>query len=488
MNVKCFTGRTSREAMTLVRGAFGHDAVILSTKPFPGGVEILAMAPESVAALERVAGTPAPPQLPAALHLTANPINSSLTQGSTTTSDPGQDAERLAMSTLSFQDYVRERMIRRQLSAAGRLEAVPEPAPQLAASLGQTAAKPTAEPGFEAPRSARRRKLKSAAREKQEGEIDGLGLDQRQIMNELRAMRSVLEDRLDALAFMGKLQRSPERSRMVHRLLDCGFSPALVRKLASGIPDDCRDEDERAARLLAHNLRTNLNGQGLEDVGGIYAMIGATGVGKTTSTAKLAAACAARYGAASLGLITLDSYRLGAHEQLRAYGRILGVPVHMAHDRTALEDLLELLSSKKMVIIDTVGLAQRASRTSELLELIEHPRINKLLVVNAASQGETIEDVVAAYHASACRGVVLSKIDEAVKLGPAVDALIRHRLEVLAVANGQRVPEDWHRLSSQALVHRALRHGSGSTFRLDASDVNLILTGPQADAAQPVHV
>jgi flagellar biosynthesis protein FlhF len=108
-----------------------------------------------------------------------------------------------------------------------------------------------------------------------------------------------------------------------------------------------------------------------------------------------------------------------------------------------------------------------------------------VLVVNAASQGETIEDVLVAYRAASCAGVVLSKMDEAVKLGPALDALIRHRLKVVGVANGQRVPEDWHRLSANALVQRALRGGGCSAYRLDAIDVNLYFTDRgRADGAR----
>ncbi|MDP3611792.1 MAG: flagellar biosynthesis protein FlhF, partial [Rubrivivax sp.] len=196
--------------------------------------------------------------------------------------------------------------------------------------------------------------------------------------------------------------------------------------------------------------------------------------------AKLAAAFAARHGAAELGLITLDAYRVAAHEQLRTYGRILGVPVHTAHDRASLEDLLDLLSAKRMVLIDTAGMAQRDSRTRELLEMISHRSVNRLLVVNASAQGETIEDQLAAYAAPSCRGIVLSKLDEAVKLAPALDSMIRHKLKVIAVANGQRVPEDWHRLSANALVQRALKSAGGPAWRLDDSDVNLVFAGMPA--------
>ncbi|MFM8900023.1 MAG: hypothetical protein ACKOF9_08755 [Burkholderiales bacterium] len=73
---------------------------------------------------------------------------------------------------------------------------------------------------------------------------------------------------------------------------------------------------------------------------------------------------------------------------------------------------------------------------------------------------------------------MLSHIDEAVKLGPALDAMIRHKLPILGVANGQRVPEDWHRLSSHALVQKALRVAGGSAYRMDSSDVNLVFSAP----------
>jgi flagellar biosynthesis protein FlhF len=311
--------------------------------------------------------------------------------------------------------------------------------------------------------------------------------DQEDMMSELRSMKGLIEERFGALAFMEKLNRQPAQARLTQKLLDCGFSPALIRKIGDSLAADVSDESAWAAAVLERNLLTAEAEAPLEDQGGVYALVGATGVGKTTTTAKIAAAFAAKYGAANLGLITLDAYRIGAHEQLRAYGRILGVPVHTAHDRASLEDLLELLGGKKMVLIDTAGMAQRDTRTRELLEMLSHRAIRKLLVINAASQGETIEDVLIAYQASACAGIVLSKMDEAVKLGPALDTLIRMKLKVIGVANGQRVPEDWHRLSANALVHRALRGGGSSAYRLDASDVSLIFTAPMAPTRAPAR-
>jgi flagellar biosynthesis protein FlhF len=288
---------------------------------------------------------------------------------------------------------------------------------------------------------------------------------------------------------MEKLQRQPRQAQLSQKLLDVGLSPQLVRKLVEALPDDDGDPMVWAADVIQRHLFTGDGAPALEDQGGVYALVGSTGVGKTTSTAKLAAAFATRHGASALGLVTLDAYRVAAHEQLRAYGRILGVPVHTAHDSASLEDLLDLLSGKKMVLIDTAGMAQRDTRTRELLEMLSHRSVNRLLVVNAAQQGETIEDVLISYRAAACKGVILSKIDEAVKLGPAIDALIRHRAPVLAVANGQRVPEDWHRLSSHALVQRALRGGGSPAWRLDSGDVGLVFAGapaPSASEAMPM--
>ncbi|MBV8123671.1 MAG: flagellar biosynthesis protein FlhF [Paucibacter sp.] len=538
MNVKRFTARTSREAMALVRQAFGDDAVVLSNKPCAEGVEVLAMAPEGMSQIERVAAQA--PRVAAPSRAAAEPASATTRLAARIAErherteprfgdEVDQDVQTLAMSTLSFQDYVRERMLRRRQAelngqpdpltagmASRDSRPAPEGVPSLMAARQQRAqaamqamssrrAEPEPAPAMtSAARKAPpvlRDEIRVAAEAKASYGAPGIpgipGLpsagrrEQQDMMNELRSMKGLIEERFGALAFMEKLQRQPIQARLTQRLLEVGFSPALVRKLVEGCPtqfhdgkEGAPDEGAWAANVLARNLITDEMNAPLEEQGGVFALIGSTGVGKTTTTAKIAAAFAARHGAGQLGLITLDAYRVGAHEQLRAYGRILGVPVHTAHDRASLEDLLELLSAKKMVLIDTAGMAQRDSRTKELLDMLVHPSIRKLLVLNAAQQGETIEDVVTAWHANASHGVILSKIDEAVKLAPALDTLIRHRLKVLGVCNGQRVPEDWHRLSAQALVQRALRSVPAPAWRMDSADVNLIFAGAPVMAEQ----
>ena len=534
MNVKRFTARTSRDALALVRQAFGDDAVVMSTRPCAEGVEVLAMAPESVQQLERVGigaqtaqtTKPARPavQEPVRAHINVvqpreplpplqslqpraeRPASRALErQEPTFGGSVEQDVAQLEMSTLSFQDYVRDRMLKRrdaQLAAEASAAPAPPPpspvvAPISAARTRHAAARDVtlsvpvlreelrpSEPVLAAPQSLLMQAPAALA-------PPGAGrADQIEMMGELRSMRGLIEQRFGALAFMEKLQRHPRQAHLAQKLLDTGFSPALIRKLVESVPAD-GDESNWAAGVLERNLATGEREAALEETGGVYALIGATGVGKTTSTAKLAAAFAARHGAAELGLITLDAYRVAAHEQLRTYGRILGVPVHTAHDRASLEDLLELLAGKRMVLIDTAGMPQRDVRTRELLEMLQRPSINRLVVISASAQGETIEDQLSAYAAPGCRGVVLSKVDEAVKLAPALDAMIRARLKVLAVANGQRVPEDWHRLSAHALVQRALRANGAPAWKMEPAEVNLVFAGqPQAGAggAAPVGV
>ncbi|NBD20211.1 flagellar biosynthesis protein FlhF [Aquabacterium fontiphilum] len=561
MNVKRFTGRTSREAMQKVKAAFGDDAVVLSTKPAAeGGIEILAMAGDSVQAAERLATDHVDAGHHAAHEATParKPAAQQALQGvSALAATVQDDVKQLAMSTLSFQDYVRERMLRRRqaaLQAQDRTEpalaATPEEQLQQRFAAPQPAARPAVVPpvdlgeGLVHPNvsaEARRAPARAAAsaqpdraqaervqaeRMSQEraslaasahadltfdqvsprretpraaagpdtATADALRAAQEAnaaMLGELRSLRAMMKERFETMAFIEKLGRTPAQATLAQRLLDGGFSAVLIRKMLDAMPAEvssgAHDEVNWATQVLQRNLNTADQEPAIEDRGGVFALIGSTGVGKTTTTAKLAAAFAAKHGAANLGLITLDAYRVGAHDQLRAYGRILGVPVHMAHDRAALEDLLELLSGKKLILIDTAGMAQRDSRTKELLDMLAHPSIRKLLVINSATQGDAIEDVMQSYQVSSCAGVVLSKLDEAVKLGPALDALIRHKCKVLGVANGQRVPEDWHRLSSHALVHRALRASLNPAYRLDLDEVNLVFSMPATTEAAPVR-
>ena len=204
------------------------------------------------------------------------------------------------MSTLSFQDYVRERMLKRRQAELAQQQQQPPAAVRV-----DSAAKPAA-PSIEPPvlrdDVAAAPPIVLAAAAPRESHND--------VLAELRSMKGLIEERFSALAFMEKLQRQPGQARLASRLLDSGFSPALIKKLVEALPQDVADETAWAAGVLERNLMSGEAEPALEDQGGVYALVGATGVGKTTSTAKIAAAFATKHGAGALGLITLDAYRL----------------------------------------------------------------------------------------------------------------------------------------------------------------------------------
>jgi len=305
-------------------------------------------------------------------------------------------------------------------------------------------------------------------------------------MKELQSMKDLIEERFNTLAWLGQARQNPIQSNLMLKLIRAGFSPALSRAVLEHLPEHLGAAD--AVRwlmdVLERNLRTDAASVPLYEQGGIWAMVGATGVGKTTTTAKLAALCARIHGPGSVGLITLDTYRVGAHEQLRSYGRMLGVVAHLAHDRAALQDLLGLLAGKKMVLIDTTGVAPRDPRKRDLLDVLELPGVNRLLVLNASSHGDTLDDVFTGFKTAGTQEAILSKVDEAVKLGPALDALIRHQMVLRGVTNGQRVPEDWEAADARKLVGASMRTSVRSAFDPKEAELNFFFSPATAAAGE----
>ena len=234
---------------------------------------------------------------------------------------------------------------------------------------------------------------------------------------------------------------------------------------------------------IRRNIHTDQDKMPLYQEGGIYALVGATGVGKTTTAAKLAGLCAETHGASSVGLITLDTQRVGAHAQLREHARGLGLVAHLAHDRAALQDLLGLFSAKKMVLIDTTGLAPRDPRKNDSLDVLALPDVQRLLVLNAGAHGDTLDEVVNAFKSVDHQPTVLSKVDEAVKLGPALDVTIRHQLVLRGVTNGQKVPQDWADADAAELVRESMRASGKSAFDPKSSDLGFLFMSPEAPGA-----
>jgi flagellar biosynthesis protein FlhF len=500
MNIQRFTGATSREALAKARMAFGDGTLILSNRPIENGVEVVATGEDSLASLDQDgSGFGSPSGQPGQGRGRA-PQARTEPSFKEVASAVEEDAAQLAMSTLSFQDYVRERMARRRQEEnpePAKLIRIPRdevpdarpqeprpainPAPQ---SFQQSASSLQAVPQG-APKPI---VLKVAPVAGSELQTEAQGLSP-SISRELNAMKDLIEDRFNTLNWLGQARQNPIQANLMLKLIRAGFSPTLSRTILERMPEtaDAAQSMAWVLDVLERNLHTDAQGPALQQEGGIFALVGATGVGKTTTAAKLAGLCARTHGPSSVGLITLDSYRVGAQEQLRAYGKMLGIVAHLAHDRAALQDLLGLLSNKKMVLIDTTGLAPRDPRKREMMDLLDIPHVKRLLVLNAGGHGDTLEDTVAHFKQPTAQQVIFSKIDEAVKLGPAIDVAIRHQLLLRGVTTGQRVPEDWEAAGAAKLVRACMRSTGNSVYDPKIADLGFIFSHNSTPAQGALH-
>jgi flagellar biosynthesis protein FlhF len=474
MTVKRFFGATARDCLRQVKEALGPEAVVISNKAVPGGVEIVAMTPESLAA---VSASDAPP--PRAT--TARPAMTSAATTPAATMPESDDytvtlsaARRAARSAATEASPVvrpwtpppanREATVARALSgeaqsvvAAGGSPATPWAAGAISGDM-EPARQPAVMPAASSASSTS-------------------AMPSEQLLEEMRGIRQLLERQLSGFAWGEAAREAPVRVLLLGEMLAAGFSGALTRRLVNEMPADLRPEEGRKWLNAAVNrrLRTLPAEADLIDRGGVYALVGPTGSGKTTTTAKLAARCVVRHGADKLALLTTDGYRIGAHEQLRIYGRILGVPVFVVRDAEDLRRTLADLRNKHMVLIDTVGMSQRDRMVADQVAMLTRAgEVNRLLLLNAGSRGEMLDDVVRAYGGDDLAGVILTKIDEALALAPALDCVVRHGLSLSYLANGQRVPEDLHLPNRDYLLHRAFKVGAGETAHsLRADEVPL---------------
>lgn len=193
------------------------------------------------------------------------------------------------------------------------------------------------------------------------------------------------------------------------------------------------------------------------DHGGVVALVGPTGSGKTMTIGKMAARYVMKYGAESIALVTTDRYRIAAHEQLKVFGRILNVPVHTVNETNNLDAILGALSHKKMVLIDTAGLMHSDACWSEQLQELKMSKhdIKSYLVVSAVGQYQVMCSNYYNYKVVGLSGAIITKVDEAVSLGEALSFLIDTRLKASYFTDGQRVPEDIHLMQKQDLFERA---------------------------------
>ena len=437
MIVKKFTAATTREDLIHVREALGPEALILSNRIQDGLVEIMAMAENDMAAL------------------TASSVNA--------TAPAASQGAPLSL---------RHEIPGLQVLASSKPQAQP-----LAAETRPTA------PNTSAPFAAQI-EAKSAAMPPTSSEVASTKVVANLTL-EVQSIRNLIESQLVNLAWGQVKNADPQKFDVLRTLLGVGFSPRLARELSSALPKALNPE--QALRWMTSALAHNLHCAGSRDEpiaqGGVFALVGPTGVGKTTTIAKLAARCVLKHGATSLALITTDTYRIGAHEQLKIYGKILNVPVYAVKNEAELNRTLIDLSNKHLVLIDSAGMSQRDHRIREQLALLSgNPVVQRLLLLSATAQSGTLDDVVRAYQGHGFAGTILTKIDEALSLAPVLDVAVRHKLSIHYVTNGQRVPEDLHLAQAHYLVDRAMKCAPQAPHQVHDDEYPILISAREEDA------
>lgn len=495
MKIKRFVASDMRQAMRLVREEQGPDAVILSTRRLPEGIEIIAALDYDEALVREAARHGAPPagdvaptpevkqptpaeHVPAARHgrlgrrsMPDAPVPPAEV-AATTAPRPAPASlpygEELAEDTVALTRSIRRAPTPASASgnvaparaAAATVSRAPAPAtsapnPPTTTKAPVAASAVTAVP--EAPVAAAATATEAPA---VHPAIERAMQDTARMRAELGFLREMLEMQLSSLAWNDMERRHPLRARVLRELTRLGIDADVARKLADDLPEQISAEQARYLPLGMLSRSVAISGRGDSD-GGMIALVGPTGVGKTTTIAKLAARAVVRHGAANVALVSTDHYRIGAAAQLEHYGRLMGVRVYPADDAASLRQVLEMLKGKHTVLIDTAGVSgtdPRLEQQMDVLNEVAHSdgialRISLVLAANAQSQ--SLEESVRAYMPLEPASVVLTKLDEAPNLGGALSILIRHKLPLDYTTDGQRVPEDLAVADARVLVLRA---------------------------------
>lgn len=415
MKLKKFTAPTTREALQKLRAELGEDAIILSTKQTAAGTEVLAASSHDLDMVtEKPAAAPASWTKADRAQLAVQETDRQPTP-----------AERVAQQVAAQRDVL-----------INRTPVVEQAAPQ---------ALPASD----------------------------MVNEQTAVLDEIKQMRQLLKDQMAMMTWRDTLEKNPQRGELWNLLTQSGFSPLFARTVVENLPSGLSEAQMQdwAMNVLKKNLSVVPASKDIVETGGTFALVGPTGVGKTTTTAKMAARCVVKYGADSLGLITTDSYRIGAQDQLRIYGKILGVQVYTAQTHADLLQLRNSMQRKRLILIDTVGMGQRDSRVAEQTKILTDSHVKRVLLLNATSQPETLDDVVRHYKSTGLSGAILSKLDEAIKIGGVLDVVMRHKLTLQYIATGQRVPEDLFTADPRVLVHRAMRSRSSQAFQASSEEL-----------------
>lgn len=481
MKIKRFVAADMRQAMRDVREEQGPDAVILSTRRLDDGIEIIAAIDYDEALVREAArhgvlptGDAAPtPEVKAPIPADETPAPASpsrLWRRPAAKAEPTPVAASEPAAVIRHAPAIEQTAPTRAQAPAPRA-AAPTPAPVRAAAPAapRTAAvhnKPA--PAAAAPIAAKVAEAPTAVAQAPASNepvpmhpaIERAMQDTARMRSELGSLREMLEMQLSSLAWNDMERRHPLRARVLREMTRLGIDADVARQLADDLPEQINAEQARYLPLgmLSRSLATSGRSDG---EGGVIALVGPTGVGKTTTIAKLAARAVVRHGAANVALVSTDHYRIGAAAQLEHYGRLLGVRVYPADDAASLRQVLQMLKGKHTVLVDTAGVSgsdPRLEQQMDVLNEVAHSddiSLRICLVMAANAQSQALEESVRAYMPLAPSSCILTKLDEAPSLGGALSALIRHRLPLDYTTDGQRVPEDLAIADARVLVLRA---------------------------------
>jgi flagellar biosynthesis protein FlhF len=445
MKIKRYTAASMRAALAQVRAEQGPDAVILSSRRGDEGIEVIAAVDYDEAlfadANRQRAVEPAITPQPAAVVMT--------------TAAPPEPARAAPLESTRIPAATRSAAAAPTRTPAVARAVAPAPVPH---SSVRDSATPLPQPD------------------------SGLGAMQR----ELQDLRRVLETGLAGMSWNDKRLREPLKARVLEELSAIDIAPDVAMALAALAPRRTTLEDPShipLALLVKHlPVVDDLSGM----TGGVIAVVGPTGAGKTTSIAKLAARWCLQHGSQDLALVSTDGYRIGARDQLMTYARILGAPMHAANSGSDLARVLERLKSKKLVLIDTAGMGPRDVRLTEQLAALQlgAARARVLLALPAQGEGHALEEIVQAFARLTPAACILTKVDEAASLGAVISTTLRHRLKIAYVCDGQRVPEDLHAAHQRRvwLVRAALQLQQGRPPKHDEAYLARNFGGARAHA------
>lgn len=292
------------------------------------------------------------------------------------------------------------------------------------------------------------------------------------IKRELVKLRALMQNQLAGFAWSTDKRRHPVRVHVMQKLLAAGFSPKLSRMLAARMPVNFSgtQADAWLRQVLIRNLVVTEKSAMPGIRPGVWALVGPTGHGKTTTLAKLAAEAVMRHGRGNVVLVSVDTYRIGAQQQLGTYAEMMGVDSVMAKDLGELPSILSSIADIPCVMIDTAGFALDDARLQRQMHILNAVGASCVLTLSASTQGSLASRIVERYRTMPLAGVALTKLDEGGQWAPVLDCVMRAKLPVACLASGQRVPEDLHAAKAAYLIDRALRASAEGEFAMRAED------------------